>query len=68
MTQEQEEENLFQKVVFLKKERDLLYVLFEELDELIKSGYACTSCADETSRLFYAYNEYKKWKKDENST
>lgn len=65
MTQEEEEELLFQKVVKLKVEKDLLYVMFEEIDELKKAGYGCYVCDEKLSGLFFAYEEYKKWKNNE---
>lgn len=61
----QEEESLYKKIHDLKQGYDKLYVIYEELDEMIKGKYTCSSCADETSGLFYAYNEYKKWRADE---
>lgn len=60
------EDELFQKIVDLKKERDLLYVLVEEIDEMMELNYTCSSCADETSGLLFAYREYKKWKNNAN--
>jgi hypothetical protein len=37
-------------------------VIAEELDDLIKNGYTCSHCGDDTTGLFYAHQEYKKWK------
>lgn len=61
----QEEEILLQKLKNFKEGYDKLYVIFEEVDEMIKNKYTCSSCADETSGLLYAYNEYKKWRANE---
>ena len=60
-----EEEELYQKIKRMKRENELLMVIFEELQELVKDGYACPNCTDETSGLFYAYREYDKWRNDE---
>ena len=63
MTQEEEEEILFQKVVNLKKERDYLYVIYEELDELARKGYDGSFNSEDTRGLMFAIQEYKnKWK------
>ncbi len=57
-----EEEELFQKVIDLKKERDMLYVIFEEVNELVKSGYDGPFMGEEVRGIFYSINEYNKWK------
>lgn len=57
-----EEDEIFQKIVDLKKERDVLFVIFEELEDLIKSGYNCESCKGKLENLLYSYDEYNKWK------
>jgi hypothetical protein len=59
-----EETQLFEKIKHMKRENELLMVIFEEVDEMVKDRYTCSSCADETAGLFYAYNEYKKWMKN----
>lgn len=56
------EDQLFQKIVSMKKENELLMVIFEELDELIKTGYSCYICDEKLSGLISSYEEYKKWK------
>jgi hypothetical protein len=62
MTQEEEEEALFQKVVKLKRERDFLYVIYEELDELTQKRYDGPFVGEETRGLIFALQEYKNWK------
>lgn len=57
-----DENFLYQQIVDLKNSHDKLYVIFEELDELIKSGYHCLSCEKDISGLLMSYEEYKKWK------
>lgn len=65
MTQQEEEELLFQKVVNLKKERDMLYAIFEQLDKRFKDGYTCGKCKKKTSGIEQLINQYKKWRKDD---
>lgn len=57
-----EEENLFSKIVKMKRENELLTVIFEELDEFKKNGGSCYACEEKLSGLFFAYEEYRKWK------
>ena len=57
-----EEEELFQKITNLKRERDLLFVVFEEAKDLIKSGYDGPFMGEEVRGIFHAVNEYDKWK------
>lgn len=59
-----EEEEIFKKVVDMRRENELLMVLYEELEELKKEGYGCYICDDKLSGLFFAYEEYKKWKQN----
>ena len=59
-----EESDLYEKIKNMKRENELLMVIFEEVDEMVKDKYFCTNCADETSGLFYAYKEYKKWREN----
>jgi len=63
MTQEQEEELLFQKVVSLKKERDMLYNIFEQLDKKAGDSYTCKRCNKKMSGVWKALEEYKQWRK-----
>lgn len=60
------EEELYKKIVSLKKEHELLYVIFEEVDDLVKMGYDGPFMGEEVRGIFHAVNEYKKWKKNEN--
>jgi len=59
---QQDEQELYEKIKIMKRENELLMVLYEELDEMIRNGYTCSSCATETSGLLYSYREYKKWR------
>lgn len=55
-----EEEDVYNKILNLKREKEYLYVIYEELDELARSGYS--SLSDEQCRgLMFALQEYKKW-------
>jgi len=61
-----EEENLyFEKIKKMKRENELLMVIFEEVDDLVKMGYDGPFMGEEVRGIFFAVNEYKKWKKDE---
>lgn len=62
-----EEQELYNKLVHLKREHELLYVIFEEVNDLIKSGYDGQFMGEEVRGIFYSVNEYKKWKNDANS-
>ncbi len=57
-----EEEALLEKLVRLKKEHELLYVIYEELDDLIKMGYDGPFMGKEISGVISSVIEYKKWK------
>jgi len=57
-----EEEELYNKLKNMKRENELLMVIYEELDELISSGYNGKLQDESTEGLFYSINEYKKWK------
>lgn len=59
-----EEETLFQKIKLMKRENELLMVIFEEVDELVKSGYDGPFMGEEVRGIFYSVNEYKKWRKE----
>ena len=39
-------------------------VIFEEVDELVKSGYDGPFMGEEVRGIFYSINEYKKWRKE----
>lgn len=48
----------------MKRENELLMVIFEEVDELVKSGYDGPFMGEEVRGIFYSVNEYKKWRKE----
>lgn len=60
-----EEQNLYEQLQSFKKEYDKLYVIFEEVEDLVKSGYDGPFMGEEVRGIFYAVNEYKKWRADE---
>ena len=60
-----EEQNLYKQLKTFKDAYDKLYVIFEEVDDLIKSGYNGPFIGEEVRGVFYAVNEYKKWRADE---
>ncbi len=62
-----EEEEIFQKVIDLRRENELLMVVFEEVNDLVKSGYDGPFMGEEVRGIFYAVNEYKKWKTSKKS-
>lgn len=62
MTIQDEEQILLKKIIHMKRENELLMVIFEEAEELIKNGYFCSHCADETKGIFYAVREYNNWR------
>ncbi len=60
-----EEQNLYKQLKTFKDAYDKLYVIFEEVDDLIKSGYNGPFIGEEVRGVFFAVNEYKKWRSDE---
>lgn len=56
-----DEQELFDKLVLLKRENELLKVVFEEVEELIKTGYDGPFMGENVRGIYYAYNEYNKW-------
>lgn len=61
-----EEENFYyEKIKQMKRENELLMVIFEEVDDLVKMGYDGPFMGEEVRGIFFAVNEYKKWKKNE---
>lgn len=60
-----EEEEIFEKVVKMRRENELLMVIYEEVNDLVKSGYDGPFMGEEVRGIFYAINEYNKWKRDE---
>ena len=59
------EQELFNKIKNMKRENELLMVIFEEVDDLVKMGYDGPFMGEEVRGIFYAINEYKKWRADE---
>lgn len=57
-----EEEEIFQKVVNMRRENELLTVIYEEANDLIEKGYDGSFLGEEVKGFFFAVNEYKKWK------
>lgn len=57
-----EEESIYNKIFSMKRENELLTVIFEEVDELVKSGYDGPFMGEDVRGIFFAINEYKKWK------
>jgi len=60
-----EEQNLYKQLKTFKDAYDKLYVIFEELDDLVKMGYDGPFMGEEVRGVFFAINEYKKWRSDE---
>lgn len=46
----------------MKRENELLTVIMEELDDLVKMGYNGSFLSEETSGLTSSLQEYKLWK------
>lgn len=63
-----EEQVVYEKIVSMKRSNELLTVIFEEIDELINSGYNGSFNGEALRGMLYAVNEYKKWKTNENQT
>jgi hypothetical protein len=59
-----EEQELYVKLVKIKRSNELLTVIFEELDELLNSDNNKLLNTAEMEGLVYSYNEYKKWKNE----
>lgn len=57
-----EEQEVYNKIARMKRENELLTVIFEEIDDLVKRGYDGQFIGEDVSGVFYAVNEYKKWK------
>jgi len=57
-----EEQELYLKLKNLKESHDKLYVIMEELEDLIKMGYDGPFMGEEIRGLTSAYQEYKTWK------
>lgn len=59
-----EEEELYKKLEHMKRENELLMVIFEEVEDLIKMGYDGPFMGEEVRGIFYSVNEYRKWRKN----
>lgn len=46
----------------MKRANELLTVIMEELDDLVKREYSGSFTGEDTQGLMYALAEYKKWK------
>lgn len=57
-----EEEQLYQKIKKMKRENEYLMVIYEELLDLIREDYKGPFKSESTRGVFYAVNEYEKWK------
>lgn len=60
-----QEQIVYDKIVDMKRENELLIVIFEELDELIKNGYSGKLAEEAARGLLFAHEEYLKWRNDE---
>ena len=60
-----EEQILYEEIKKFKEGYDKLYVVYEEVDDLIKMGYDGPFMGEEVRGIFFAVNEYKKWRTDE---
>ena len=60
-----EEQELYEHLKNFKEGYDKLHVIFEEVDDLIKMGYDGPFMGEEVRGIFFAVNEYKKWRADE---
>ena len=59
-----QETDLYFKIKELKESHDKLYVIMEELQELIGTGYSLSG--DHVDGLMRAYLEYQNWKDNKN--
>jgi len=57
-----EEETLYNQLKQFRTSHDKLYVIFEELDELVRSGYNGSFKSEHTEGLLSSLSEYKRWK------
>lgn len=60
-----DEEEVYNKIVHMKRENEYLMVIFEELDELIKNGYTGKLAEDAARGLLFAHEEYINWRNNE---
>lgn len=58
----QEENELYEKIKRMKRENEYLTVIYEELLDLIRDDYKGSFKSDMTRGVFYAVNEYEKWR------
>ena len=57
-----EEEEIYRKISNMKRENELLVVIYEEINELLKSGYTGSFEGNEAKGILYAIKEYENWK------
>ena len=57
----QQEEALYNTLVNFKQGHDKLYVIMEELEDLIKSDYTGSFNSPDLHGLLSAFKEYKQW-------
>ena len=56
-----EEEKLYKQILSLKTGHDKLFVIMEELQDLIKMDYSGSFNSPEMHGLLCAFKEYKRW-------
>jgi hypothetical protein len=61
----EEEENLYNTLQRFKDGYDKLYVIKEELDDLVKMGYDGPFIGEEISGLLSSYNEFTRWENEQ---
>lgn len=59
-----EEQNLLNTLSLFKKEKEMLFGIYEEINSLIKSGYDGPFMGEEVRQIFIKVNEYNLWKKN----
>lgn len=57
-----EEEKLYNTIKNFKEGYDKLYVIYEELDDLVKMGYDGPFMGEEIHGLMHSLQEFKRWK------
>jgi len=61
----EEEELYYNKIKLLKEEHEKLYVIMEELDDLVRMGYDGPFMGEDIRGLLSSYQEYKRWKHEQ---
>lgn len=64
MSTKEEENDLYNKLVSFKQERDYLLNIYQEVDSLIRRGYDGPFMGEDIRDMFEAVNKYKCWKND----